>query len=85
MRRGWKTVLNNGRKEDTRQTMLTTKGLRLIGVPIVFFLECVVIMMLFFFKNIKTNRDIENSPVRNIYSIGDRVWESGDQLQCRIQ
>jgi hypothetical protein len=58
--------------------MLTTSGIRFIGVPIVFVLERVVIMVLFL-KKIQTNRDIENSPVRNIYSRRDRVWEPGDQ------
>jgi hypothetical protein len=58
--------------------MLTTSGIRFIGVPIVFVLERVVIMVLFL-KKIQTNRDIENSPVRNICSRRDRVWEPGDQ------
>jgi hypothetical protein len=30
---------NNGEKEDIRETMLTTSGIRCIGVPIVFVLE----------------------------------------------
>jgi hypothetical protein len=64
--------------------MLTTGGIRIIGVPIVFVLECVVIIMVLL-KKIRTNRDIENSPVRNIYSRRDRVWEPGDQSQCQMQ
>jgi hypothetical protein len=41
----------------------------------------VVIMVLL--KKLKTNRDIENSPVRNIYPRRNRVWEPGDQLRCQ--
>ena len=65
--------------------MLTTSGIRFIGVPIVFVLECVVIMVLLKIK-LETYRDIENSPVRNTYSIRDRVWEPGnrDQIQCQM-
>ena len=37
---------NDGRKENISETMLTTSGIRFIGVPIVFVLECVVIMVL---------------------------------------
>jgi hypothetical protein len=38
---------NNGEKENKREMMLTTSGIRFIGVPIVFVLKCVVIMVLF--------------------------------------
>jgi hypothetical protein len=38
---------NDGRKENIREMMLTTSGMRFIGVPVVFVLECVVIMVLF--------------------------------------
>ena len=38
-------------------------------------------MVLFcFLQNFETNRDIENSPVRNIYSCRDRVWEPGETV-----
>jgi hypothetical protein len=63
MKRGWET--NDGRKENIRETMLTTSGIRFIDVPMVFIQERAVIMVL------ETNRDIENSPVRNTYSIRD--------------
>jgi hypothetical protein len=59
--------------------MLTTISLRSISVPIVFVLECVIIMVLLI--NLQTNRDIDNSPARNRYSRRDRVWEPRDQLQ----
>jgi hypothetical protein len=36
-------------------------------------------------ENLETNRDIESSPVRDIYTRRDRVWEPGDQFQCQIQ
>jgi hypothetical protein len=42
----WVEDGNAGRKENIRETMLTTSGIRFIGVPIVFVLECVVIMVL---------------------------------------
>ena len=61
--------------------MLTTSGMRFSGVPIVFALECVIIMVLLIKLTLQTNRDIEKSPVRNIYSRRDRVWEPRDQLQ----
>ena len=32
-------------------------------------------------ENLETNRDIESSPVRDIYTRRDRVWEPGDQFQ----
>jgi hypothetical protein len=38
---------NDGRKENISKTMLTTSGIRFIGAPFVFGLECVVIMVLF--------------------------------------
>jgi hypothetical protein len=37
---------NYGRKENIRETMLTTSGIRFIGVPNVFVLEGVVFMVL---------------------------------------
>ena len=37
---------NDGRKENISETMLTTSGIRFIGVPNVFILECDDIMML---------------------------------------
>ncbi len=36
-------------------------------------------------ENLETNRDIESSPVRDIYSRRDRVWEPGDQFQRQMQ
>jgi hypothetical protein len=71
-------------KENIRETMLTTSGIRFIGVPYVFVLECVVIMELLK-KILQTNCDIEKSPLRKIYSRRDRVWVPGDQLQCQMQ
>jgi hypothetical protein len=38
---------NDGRKENISETMLTTSGIRFTGVPLVFVLECVIIMVLF--------------------------------------
>ena len=71
------SVGDNERKNNMRKTMLTTKSIRFIAVPIVFVLKCVVIMVLFFIfqKKLETNRDIDNSPVRNTYSRRDRVRE----------
>ena len=37
---------NDTRKENISKTMLTTSSIRFIGAPIVFVLECVVIMVL---------------------------------------
>ena len=37
---------NDGRNENIRKTVLTTSDIRFIGVPIVFVLECVVIIVL---------------------------------------
>jgi hypothetical protein len=80
----WVRDCNDGKKENISETMLTTSGIRFTGVPLVFILDCVVIMVLFR-KNFKTNRDIENSPVRNTNSRRDRVWEPGNQIQCQMQ
>ena len=38
-------VRKGGRKENIREMTLTTSGIRFIGVPNVFVLECVVNMM----------------------------------------
>jgi hypothetical protein len=59
---------------------MLTSGIRFIGVPCVPILEGVVIMVLLLKSNLQTNRDIENSPVRNIYSRRDRVWEPVDRM-----
>jgi len=75
---------NDRRKENIREMMLTTSGIRLIGAPIVFVLECVVIIVPLR-KRLQTNCNIETSPVRNIYSLRDRVWEPGDKSQCQMQ
>jgi hypothetical protein len=37
---------NDWRKENTRETMLTTSGMQFFGAPTVFVLECVVIRVL---------------------------------------
>jgi hypothetical protein len=42
----WVRNCNDGREEKISETMLTTKGIRFIGVPIIFVLECVVITAL---------------------------------------
>jgi hypothetical protein len=49
---------NDGRNENIRETVLTTSGIRFIGIPIVFVLECVVIIVLFkeSFKQTVTSR-----------------------------
>ena len=47
-----KDCLDAIKKDNIRETMLTTSGIRFIGVPIVFILECIVIMVLYK-KNIK--------------------------------
>ena len=36
-------------------------------------------------NRLETYRDIENSPVRNTYSIRDRVWEPVNQILCQMQ
>ena len=41
MKRGWETVTT--REKRTKGRMLTTSGIRFIGVPIVFILESVII------------------------------------------
>jgi hypothetical protein len=32
-------------------------------------------------EKLETNREIENSPIRNMCSVRDRVWEPGD-VKC---
>src|SRR5216684_7712155 len=36
-------------------------------------------------ENFETNRDIESSPVRDIDTRRDNVWEPGDQFQRQTQ
>jgi hypothetical protein len=64
--------------------MLTTGGIRCVGVPIVLILEWVVNTVLQK-ENLATYYDIEKSPVRNTYPRRDRVWEPAGQLQCQTQ
>jgi hypothetical protein len=45
MKHGWRDGYD-GKKENIRQTMLTTSSIRFIDTPIVFVLECVLIMAL---------------------------------------
>jgi len=44
---------NDGREEERRETMLTTSDMRFIGVPNVFVLDCVVVMVLLQEKKFK--------------------------------
>ena len=41
MKRGWEAVTTGEKR--TKGRMLTTSGIRFIGVPIVFVLECIII------------------------------------------
>jgi hypothetical protein len=64
--------------------MLTTDGIRFIGIPKYLFPENVEITMLQK-ENLATYCDIEKSPLRNTYPQRDRVWEPTGQLQCQKQ
>ena len=74
----------DGKKENIKETDLTTSVIRFIEAPNIFILKCVVNMVLSK-KKLQTNRDIKKSPARNIYSLRDRVWEPWNQIQCQMQ
>jgi hypothetical protein len=82
----WNVSGRRQRREERehKETTLTTSGIRFSGVPIALDLERVVIMVLFI-KRLKTNRDIQHHPMRDTYLRRDRVWETGNKIQCQMQ